>query len=139
MATKKSDNDIMKKQALPRYIIAFLIIVLGTVLDYLGYTEEFLGFQSVGTWLVFVGFIMLAIITINLISKKKKIIDERMQWLAYKASRITFIVIIFAAFIIMVWDGIRTMYIPYSMFMSYMIAFIVLIYFIAYKILEKRE
>src|SRR6056297_3151979 len=133
MVTKKPDKDIMKKQAIPRYISAFVIILVGIIFEMMNLGKDFFGFQSVGIWLVFVGFIMLAIITINLISKRKKIIDERMQWLAYKASRITFIVIIFAAFIIMVWDGIRTIYIPYSMFMSYMIAFIVLIYFIAYK------
>ncbi len=130
-------KQINKKQAIPRFILAFIILTTGIILNYLEIGNEFLGFQSVGNWLIFVGFIMFVIITLNIISNKKRIIDERMESIAYKASRITFISIILSAFTIMVIDAIKPITIPYSLFMSHSIAWIVLIYFISYKILER--
>ena len=121
-----------------RYILFILVIVAGIVLSQLGIGEEFLGFTSVGQWLIFVGFIGL---TINILqeirNKKKKIVDERMELINYKASRITFIALIVGAFIIMIIDGINPIEVPYSLFMSYLLAFLMFIYFIAYKIVER--
>lgn len=125
------------KQMVWRYGFAFVLVLLGLVLQYYNIGKDFLGFESVGTWLIFVGFIMFVVITLQKISNKKRIVDERMEAIAYKASRATFIFIIFGAFAVMILDGINPITIRYSMFMSHMIAWIVLVYFISYKILEK--
>lgn len=134
MTSKKA---FTKKQAIPRYVFAFVLIIAGIVTNYLEISKEFLGFQSIGTWMIFVGFIMLAIITISLMTHRKRIVDERMEKLAYQASRVTFLFIIFGAFIVMIWDGISPINIPYSLFMSHMIAWIMVVYFISYKVIEK--
>lgn len=126
-----------KKQAFSRYVFAIIVIGLGILLNFKNIGKEFLGFPSVGSWLIYVGFAMLAIVTLSLITYRKKIIDERMEKIGYQSSRITFLLIIIAAFIVMIWDGIKTINIEYSLFMSYLISFIVLIYFISYKILER--
>lgn len=127
-----------KKQTTWRYVFAFLVIALGIILEAVGVGKNFLGFESVGTWLIFVGFIMLVVITLQKISNKKRLVDERMISLAYKASRVTFVGIIFAAFAIMIIDAINPIKIPYSMFMSYFICFMLIIYFFSYKILERK-
>ena len=127
----------MKGQMFGRYVFSILVVLLGVVFEYLGVGREFLGFSSVGTWLVYVGFIMIAVVTLQLISNKKRIVDERMKSISFKASRVTFVLIIFAAFAIMIIDGIHSIDVPYHLFMSYIIAYMMLIYFVAYKILEK--
>lgn len=120
-----------------RSIFAFAIIIMGLVLEYLNIGNEFLGFESVGNWLIFVGFIMFAIIILNALNNKKRVVDERMEGIAYKASRITFLFIIISSFIIMVIDGIKPIEISYSMFMSHFMAILLLVYFISYKVIEK--
>lgn len=134
MSSKKAMN---KKQAAGRYIFAFAIIIAGIIFNYLKLGYDFLGFESIGTWLIFVGFIMLAVISIQLISNKKRIVDERMEKIAHKAARITFVFIILGAFVVMVIDAINPITIRYSMFMAHMMAWIVLVYFVTYKILSR--
>jgi len=126
-----------KRQAIWRYSFALVVLISGIIFNLINIGRGFLGFQSVGNWLIYVGLIMLMIVTLQLLSKKKRIIDERMQFVATKAARITFLGIILSAFTIMIIDGIKQITIPYSYFMSYFICGIVLIYFISYKILLK--
>lgn len=128
---------VTKKNIIARYVFAFVLVVAGIVANYMNLADEFLGFQSVGNWLIFVGFIMFAVVTISAISKKDRIVDERMEKIAYMSSRVTFIFIILGAFVVMVWDGISKINVPYSIFMSNMMAWIVLVYFVSYKIIEK--
>ncbi len=128
---------INKKSLIWRYSFAIILIILGIILSYLNIGNEFLGFSSVGFWLIYVGFIALAVVTLQLTLNKKRIVDERMEFVAIKAARITFIGIILFAFVIMIIDGIRPINIAYSYFMSYLICGIVLLYLISYKILLK--
>ncbi|MFA5857003.1 MAG: DUF2178 domain-containing protein [Candidatus Pacearchaeota archaeon] len=120
-----------------RYGFSLIIIIFGIILSYMNIEKDFLGFSSVGTWLIYVGFIMLVVITLQLLNNKKRIVDERMIFVSTKASRITFIAIILFSFIIMVIDGIKTINIPYSYFMSYYVCGVVLVYSISYKILSR--
>jgi hypothetical protein len=85
----------IKKQLWGRYSFALILIVLGIFFMYQNIGTEFLGFDSLGNWLVYVGFVMIAIITLQAIS------------------------------------------IPYHLFMSYAMAYMMLVYFVSYKILEK--
>jgi len=132
-----TQKHINKKNSVWRYSFATILIIAGIILSYLNIGTEFLGFPSVGLWLIYVGFIMLAIVTLQLMSNKKRIVDERMQFVATKAARITFIGIILFAFVIMVIDGIKPINIAYSYFMSYLICGIILLYLVSYKILLK--
>lgn len=126
-----------KTKLAARYVFAILIILLGTLTDYFQPNKEFLGFPSVGQWLIYIAFIMLVIITLQSFKNKKRIVDERMHFIGYKATRITFLLLILASFSIIIIDGLKTITIPYHMFASYIIMFLTLTYLIAYKILER--
>jgi uncharacterized membrane protein len=130
-------NQIKSKE-IYRYVFAVAVIIAGIILSYFNIGKEFLGFNSVGSWLIYIGFIMIAVITLQLFMNKKRVVDERMMFVATKASRITFLGLIIVAFIIMIIDGIKTITIPYSIFMSYLICFLMIIYFISYKILLRK-
>ena len=120
-----------------RYSFALATIILGVILEYLEIGQKFFEFNSVGTWLIYVGLVMIAVITLQIFVNKKKVIDERMMLMAYKSSRVTFVVMLLTAFIIMIIDGISPITTPYSLFMSYIISYMVAVYFFAYKILER--
>lgn len=129
-----------KTRVMIMYAIALAMLILGLLLDYFKIgSPNFQIFGSVGNWLIYIGFVGLIIATVRLIfiSKKKKAVDERMEFVATKALRITFLSLIIGAFIIMIIDGIKTITISYHMFMSYLVCIILVIYFIAYKILLK--
>lgn len=132
---KNKQDKTRKRNLIWRYSFATLLIISGIVLSYFNLGKEFLGFSSVGLWLIYVGFVMLTIITLQMLFKKKRIVDERMEFIAAKASRITFMGIILFAFIIMIIDGIKPIEFAYSYFMSYFICGIVLLYAISYRIL----
>ncbi len=127
-----------KKELIWRFSFSISLIILGLLLEINNISREFLGFNSIGNWLIYVGFIILAITTINLIFKKERKVDERMQFIGMKSGRITFLVIILISFFIMIFDCIKEITTPYYLFMSYWISGIVLVYFISYKILEKK-
>jgi len=126
-----------KVQIAWRYGFAIVLIITGLLTLSYNLKNEFLGFSSIGTWLIYVGFIMLAVITLQLISNKKRIVDERMQLIASKAGRITFLAIIIFSFVIMIIDGFKQITIPYSYFMSYFICGIIFIYIVSYRLLLK--
>lgn len=127
----------IKKQQIGRYAFALIVIITGITLEIYNIGNEFLSFHSVGNWMIYIGFVMLAIITLQIIVNKKRIIDERMTWIAFKASRLTFICLIFGAFIIMIADGIKTINLPYHLFIGYAVSYMLLVYIIAYKVLER--
>ena len=126
-----------KEQSIWKYAVAFNILVIGIILSTFGIGTEFLGFSSIGNWMIYVGLVMFAIVTLQFFSNKKRIVDERAQFIGMKASRITYIFIILTAFVIMIIDGIKPITFPYSYFMADLICAIVFVYFISYKILEK--
>ncbi len=131
-------EKIEKKKYVWKYGFAFVLVVLGIILNFLKIGNNFLGFETVGTWIIYVGLGMFAITTLRFFSKSKKIIDERAEFISARAARITFSGIIMFAFAIMIIDGINPIKIPYSYFMSYFITGIVAVYFISYKLLEKK-
>ena len=128
-----------KKQAIWRYGFAIIIIISGLIMNYYNLGEDFLGFSSVGNWLIYVGFVMLAIATLIFIQKKKRIVDERSQFIGMKTARWTYVFIILILFITMVIDGVKSITIPYSQFTSMLICGITLFYFVTYKIIERKN
>jgi len=136
---ENEQNKIRKRNLIWRYSFAVLLIIFGIVLSYFNTSNEFLGFSSLSLWLIYVGFVMIVIITLQMLFKKKRIVDERMEFIAAKASRITYIFIILFAFVIMIVDGIKAIELPYSYFMSYLICAIMIVYLLAYKIIEKSN
>ncbi len=126
-----------KKQAFWRYGFVFVTLTIGLILNYFRLGQNFLGFASVGDWLIYVGFVMLIVITLRTLSNKKRIVDERAQFIGMKASRITYVFIILTLFTVMIIDGVKSISVPYSSFMSLLICGITLVYLISYKILER--
>jgi uncharacterized membrane protein len=122
-----------------RYGFALVAIIAGILLNYFGLGKEFFAYNSVGNYLISVGFLFLFLTTLFYMTKKEKIVDERMEKIAYKASRITFSFMIFSAFVLMLWDGIEKITLSYQMFMSYSICLILIVYLVVYKIIEKKS
>ena len=124
-----------------RYRLGFSIsvIIIGLLLASYGVGREgFLGFGSVGEWLIYTGFIGVSIILINNLRKEERQVDERMIFVAHKSNRWTFLLIILTGFIVMVWDGIQPIKLSYSLFMSYFICGVIVTYLIVYKALLKK-
>jgi len=111
-------------------------IILGLLFNQLNIgSTTFSGFDSVGTYLTYIGFLGLVIAGISEFWKKKKVVDERMEYVASKAMRITFVFSIIATFVIIIIDGINPITMPYHLFISYLICGILLVYIALYSIL----
>jgi len=122
------------------YGISLFFILIGLVFNYFKIGEpNFQIYGSVGNWLVYIGFIGIIIATIRKLSKKQKKIDERMEFVAAKSLRFTFLFLIIGAFFIMVVDGIKIITLPYHLFMSYLVCVLLLVYMIIYKILLRNN
>ena len=86
------------ERALMKYGFGFGIIALGLLLEYLGLGYEgFTTFGSVGKYLIYVGLGALIITTVTKSWKRKRVVDERMEFVAAKAMRITFQFLVIAA------------------------------------------
>ncbi|MFO8015497.1 MAG: DUF2178 domain-containing protein [Candidatus Woesearchaeota archaeon] len=134
------DKKMMDKRIIFGYGFGLVVIAAGIMINYLGVGgQEYVMFGSVGLWLLFIGFITLMITTLQKINGKKKNTDERVEYIGHKASKVTFLVLIIAAFIIMIIDGISPIGVPYHAFMANLIAGVVLVYFIAFKVIEKKH
>ncbi len=123
-------------RAVLKYSFGIVAIVLGVVLNHFDVgTASFAGFGSVGTWLICIGFLSLIISTFAVVVQKKRVVDERMLFVAAKANRIVFLSLVIIAFIVIVIDGIRPITMPYYLFMSYLVCVLMLVYFVSYKLL----
>jgi uncharacterized membrane protein len=121
-----------------KYAGAITIILIGLIFQIFEIGgNQFAGFPSLGLWIIFTGFIMLSIISMSIFSRKEKIIDERMEHIGYKASRVTTLILILVLFSTMVIDGIYTLQTPYYLYASFLICFYIFTYLISYKIIER--
>ncbi len=127
------------KPLIYRMAFALILIIAGAIFQMNGIGKDFLSAWTLGAWLIYVGvlIIFIALLRSTVIPKKK--VDERVQYIGMKASKVTFMALILISFAVMIIDGIKHLNIPYRLFMGYLISAIVLIYFIAYKVLEKRN
>jgi hypothetical protein len=120
------------------YAFSIAVMILGMIFNLSGIGKTaFSTFGSVGNWLLYVGFAGLILSLIKSVWKTKRVVDERMYFVATKANRLTFLILIIFSFVIIVIDGIKPITIPYHLFMSYLISGIVLVYAALYKILLK--
>jgi len=125
-----------KKRRIMKYSFASALLVLGLALNYLKLgAHGFTVYGSVGTYLIYMGFMGLVVATLTDLWRKDRIVDERMQFVATKALRSTFLCLIAAAFVIMIVDGIFQITIPYHLFMSYFVAGILVAYYVSYQAL----
>ena len=128
-----------KKSLAYRYLFSAGLILFGLTLNFFKIGENyFAGFNTVGNWIIYIAILISIIATISYKRKKKKIIDERMEKIGYHASRLTTLIFFISLFILMIIDGIYQITIRYYLFISYTICFYLIIYFIAYKILERK-
>jgi L-asparagine transporter-like permease len=135
--SKKIDT---KKGIKTKYAVALAIIIIGILITIFNVGEsEFAGFPSLGTWIIFTGAIIAAITTMKLSSKKERIIDERMEHIGYKASRVTTLMLILTLFSTMILDGIYTLTIPYHIYASFLVCFYIAVYVISYKVIERNN
>jgi len=133
---KSKINNKLAVREMMKYSFSLGMIILGLIFNLLNIgINEFVGFNSVGSWLIYIGFLGIIIITFKLFINKKRVVDERMIFVANKAMRITFLFLVIFGFIIIVLDGIKSITVPYHLFMSYLICGLMLVYFISYKIL----
>jgi len=133
-----SQKVITKKVVIFKYAFASFLILLGIIFKVFGIgNKEFFSFNGVAFYLIYIGFLMLFIVTITNFTKRDKIIDERMEKIGYKSYRWTFSIMFIAAFVLMVYDGIKTIQMELSNFISYAVCFILIVYVISYKILER--
>jgi Co/Zn/Cd efflux system component len=135
-----SEEDKMKLDKRNTYSYAFELglVIIGLALNYLDVgNNRLFSFPSVGYFLIYVGFVGLFITTVKAIRAKERKVDERMMAAALQSARITFMVIILVAFIIMIADGISPIHVAYSTFMSYFVCFIILSNLVTYKLLLK--
>ncbi len=134
-----SKKVVTKKSMIFRIVFIIVLIVSGALLNQFNIgTNELFGYSTVGNYLIFIGFVMVLVTTITYFTKREKIIDERMEMLRNKTMTLTFTVFIFAAFALIIWDGIWPITMRYSMFISYAVCTMLLFYVIAYKVLERR-
>ncbi len=119
------------------YSLALAWLALGLLLNHFNIgSADFQIYGSVGTWLIYVGFIGIIIATVRLlVPKKERVVDERMEFVAAKSLRFTFLCFFILAFVIMIIDGINPITTPYHLFMSYLVCVILVIYMATYKIL----
>ncbi|MFA5406284.1 MAG: hypothetical protein WC307_02915 [Candidatus Nanoarchaeia archaeon] len=121
-------------------VFGIIMIISGLILGTLNLGNElFLGFTSVGNWLIYIGVVSFIILLAQNLLNNKRIIDERMQYVANKTNRITFLTVIMSAFVIMIWDGISKINLPYSLFMSYYICGITMTHLITYKLMLRKH
>ena len=124
------------KRAMAKFAIALAWILLGLMLNHFGLGgNDFSIFGSVGTYLIYIGFLGLLISGLTEVWRREKVVDERMEFVASKAMKLTFVCFILVAFIIMVIDGIKPITLPYHLFISYLVCGILAAYYISYKIL----
>ena len=135
----KSKSAYSKQRIIWRMGFGGLLIVVGLLFNYFGIGQsEFFSYNSVGGYLIFCGVLILAIAFMFSFSKKKKIIDERMEKIGYMASRMTFSITFILAFIVMIYDGISPITVSLGNFLAYSICVMLLVYLVSYKILERR-
>ena len=116
------------------------LILIGIIFAYLGIGEQtFAGFPNLGIWIIFVGLVSMAITTIKRILRKDQIIDERMEHIGYKASRITTLVLIFALFAVIIVDGLIELTFRYYLFASFLTCLYVFTNLRAYKLIERNS
>jgi hypothetical protein len=125
------------KRFVAKGIFAIIILIIGMIINTFVPTAEFFGYKSVGTYLIFCGVFILALALLrNFVFKPKKY-DERMTITALKSTRLTFVIVVFAAAFLMILDGIKPITLSYSLFLSYFVCFILLCSVIIYKIMLK--
>ncbi len=117
-----------------KFAIGTGVLGSGILLELFGIGQgSYLGFGSVGTWLIYVGIISLIMAAIP----RKRKVDERMLQNAAKANRVTFIGILVFCFLVMVIDGLRPIDVSYGMFISYFVMGMIGIYAISYKLIDR--
>jgi uncharacterized membrane protein len=128
----------MERKTVMKYGFGLFMILFGPMFNYLKIgNNSLLELGTTGNWLVYVGLVSLAATMLSSFRKNKKIVDERVEFIGNKSSRITFLGLVIIAFIIMIADEIKRITLPYQLFMGYLICIMLIIYTVSYKILEK--
>jgi hypothetical protein len=124
-----------------RYAFSVAMIAGGLLVNHFNLgSPEFTVYGSFGTYLVFMGFLMAAFLTARtLFVKKKKVVDERMEFVASKAARVTFLALVVVAFAVIVVDGLVPIRLPYHLAASYLVCGLLIVYYASYQVLLRKH
>ena len=124
------------RRMLVKYGFGLALVLAGLALGMSGTGQRpFAGFDSLGTWLVYAGLVTIAATTLHIVLRKERQVDERMEFAASKAMRVTFLLFIAAAFVLMVMDGVSPIAVPVHMLMAYLICGMMAAYFLSYRVI----
>lgn len=119
-----------------KFFMIGIFLSLGLFFNIAGIGKRYFnGYSSVGNFLIACSLLLFAVTMV----RKKKSIDERMVYVASKAKSITLGAFMVASLAIMVVDGIIQLTIPYSIFMSYLVSALLLVYIFSYHLLLKNN
>jgi hypothetical protein len=133
-----SKKIVSKKIIFSKYIFALVIILSGLILNFfkIGMNEMF-SYSSVGNYLIYCGILLTFIVSITSFFKRDKIIDERAEKIGYKATAYVWWILFLGGFLLIIFDGIYHFQVSLGLFVSYTICLLLIVYVIAYKILER--
>lgn len=134
------DKSIKIKKVL-RYKtgIAMVLIILGIVLNLFNIGVSNLNFFSLGSCFIYIGFITILLATSLFAFKRECVIDERNVHVGNISMKIAFMSYVLFSFLFIILDSIFFINIKLSQFLSFFLCLIIIIYWIAYKIIEKRS
>ena len=131
---EKSTRQVIK------YGWGFLLIIIGSLINHFGLgSADFSIYGSVGNFLVYIGFFSLIVALLTQFRRSEKVVDERMEFVATKAMRMTFLAFVVIAFAVIVMDGIAEISMPYFLFMSYLVSGLLAVYFVSYRVLLRSH
>lgn len=118
----------------------FLMIAAGAIVNQLGLgSPDFSIYGSVGNFLIYIGFLALIVVLFSQLRRKDRKVDERMEFVAGKAMRITFLAFVVIAFAVIVIDGFVDISTPYYLSMSYLVSAMLMVYYVSYRMLLRNH
>jgi len=122
--TKRYD---MKKAAKYRFFVGILIFVIGFVFEVLDiFSVPNIGTLSFSKWLILTGGLLIGLGVRNFFYGKEIVIDERVSKIINKSSRLTLVAVIYLFLGIFIVSMIKPINVELSLFVSYVIFFIIM-------------
>ncbi|OIO64455.1 hypothetical protein COY28_04840 [Candidatus Woesearchaeota archaeon CG_4_10_14_0_2_um_filter_57_5] len=119
---------------------AFVFLVAGIATHLSGVGERpYLGFSSAGAWLIYIGMVSLVMTLLRGMRKRKRLVDERMELVAFKSARVALVGFMLLAFAIMVADGFIDFAVSYGMLMAELVCAVLIVYMVSYHALLRRH
>lgn len=137
MKTKRYD---MKKQAKWRIPLGIIMLLSGIILELTGYLRNAaIGEFAFSSWLILTGIIVIIFSLKNYFYPREYVIDERMQTIINKASRLTFTTLIYICLALFIIGTIKPYQVNLAMFASILLFYIIIAYKLAFWHYNKQN